>query len=192
MMNGTPLIIRLYVCVCVTRMLRSGVYITCLGMYLYNFRSLYNKAIPCSFHAGGSLVVAEELDQSNASHAISHKRTMSQETLAGVYKRPNSLLGHPLIQVTWRCSNYCEKLSFQLASTFALFAQVLVWVVMSLLPLVAGGRSRFQAESEAAVGFAGAGVEEPPLEAFPNIEEELEEGSDSPWHGLFGESDVWE
>lgn len=64
--------------------------------------------------------------------------------------------------------------------------------MMSLLPLVAGGRSRFQAESEAAVGFAGAGVEELSLEAFPNIEEELEEGSDSPWHGLFGESDVWE
>lgn len=73
---------------------------------------LYNKAIPCSFHAGGSLVVAEDLDQSNASHAISHKRTMSQETLAGVYKRANSLLGHPLIQVTLRCSNYCENCPF--------------------------------------------------------------------------------
>ncbi|XP_056322094.1 artemin isoform X1 [Danio aesculapii] len=63
--------------------------------------------------------------------------------------------------------------------------QVLVWVVMSLLPLVAGGRSRFRAESEAAVGFGAAGVEDPPLEAFPDVEEELEEGSDSPWHGLF-------
>ncbi|RXN25864.1 hypothetical protein ROHU_021211 [Labeo rohita] len=59
--------------------------------------------------------------------------------------------------------------------------QVLVWVVMSLLPLVAGDRSRFRAESEAAVGFAG--MEELPLEAFPDAEEEFEEGSDSPWHG---------
>lgn len=67
---------------------------------------------------------------------------------------------------------------------------MLVWVGMSLLPLVAGGRSRFQAESEAAVGFAG--LEELPLEAFPDAEEELEEGSDSPWHSLFGELDVWE
>ncbi|XP_016417322.1 artemin-like [Sinocyclocheilus rhinocerous] len=107
---------------------------------------------------GGSLVVAEESDQSNACHAISHRCTLSQETLAGVYKWANSLLGHPLIQV-------------------------LVWVVMALLPLVAGGRSRFRAESEAAVGFAG--MQELPLEVFPDAEEELEEGSDSPWHGLF-------
>lgn len=135
-------------------------------------------------------MVAEESDQSNACHAISHRCTMSQETLAGVNKWANSLLGHPLIQVPRRCSNYFEKLSFHFPSTFALFAQVLVWVVMSLLPLVAGGRSRFRAESEAAVGFAG--MEELPLEAFPDAEEEFEEGSDSPWHGLFGELDVWE
>lgn len=159
-------------------------------MYMYNCRLLYNKVIPCSFHAGGSLVVAEESDQSNACHAISHRCTMSQETLAGVNKWANSLLGHPLIQVPRRCSNYFEKLSFHFPSTFALFAQVLVWVVMSLLPLVAGGRSHFRAESEAAVGFAG--MEELPLEAFPDAEEEFEEGSDSPWHGLFGELDVWE
>ncbi len=152
------------------------------GMYMYKCRLLYNKFIPCSFHAGGCLVVAEESDQSNACHAISHC-TMSQETLAGVYKWTNSLLGHPLIQVPSRCSNYLENLSFHFPSTFALFAQVLVWVVMSLLPLVAGGRSRFRAESEAAVGFAG--MEELPLEAFPDAEEDLEEGSDTPWHGLF-------
>lgn len=66
---------------------------------------------------------------------------------------------------------------------------MLVWVVMSLLPLVAGSRSRFQTESEAVVGFAG--MVELPLEAFPDTEEELEEDSDSPWHGLFGELDVW-
>ncbi|KAI2667434.1 Artemin [Labeo rohita] len=87
--------------------------------------SLYNNN-----EHGGSLVVAEESDQSNACHAISHRYIMSQETLA-----------------------------------------------------VAGDRSRFRAESEAAVGFAG--MEELPLEAFPDAEEEFEEGSDSPWHGLF-------
>nr|XP_055059842.1 artemin-like [Misgurnus anguillicaudatus] len=63
--------------------------------------------------------------------------------------------------------------------------QVFVWVVMSLLPLVAGGRSGFRAESEVAVGFVGAGVEEPPLETLPDTEEDIEGGSDSPWHGLF-------
>ncbi|XP_059418801.1 glial cell line-derived neurotrophic factor-like isoform X1 [Carassius carassius] len=68
--------------------------------------------------------------------------------------------------------------------------QVLVWVVMSLLSLVAGSRSRFQAEYEAAVGFAG--MVELPLEAFPDTEEELEEDSDSPWHGLFEPSVLFE
>ncbi|XP_057189536.1 glial cell line-derived neurotrophic factor [Triplophysa rosa] len=63
--------------------------------------------------------------------------------------------------------------------------QVLVWVVMSLLPLVAGGRSGFRTESEVAVGFIGTGVEEPPLETLPDIEEDIDEGSDSPWQGLF-------
>ncbi|XP_051554316.1 glial cell line-derived neurotrophic factor-like [Myxocyprinus asiaticus] len=63
--------------------------------------------------------------------------------------------------------------------------QVCVWVVMSLLPLVAGGRSGFRAESETAVGLLSAGMEEPPLETLPDIEEEIEEGSDSPWHDLF-------
>ncbi|XP_051985335.1 artemin-like [Xyrauchen texanus] len=63
--------------------------------------------------------------------------------------------------------------------------QVFVWVVISLLPLVAGGRSGFQAESEAAVGLLSAGVEEPPLETLPDIEDEIKEDSDSPWHDLF-------
>ncbi|XP_051556459.1 artemin-like [Myxocyprinus asiaticus] len=63
--------------------------------------------------------------------------------------------------------------------------QVFVWVVMSLLPLVARGRSGFRAESEAAVGLLSGGAEEPPLEALPDIEEKIEEGSDSPWHDLF-------
>lgn len=66
--------------------------------------------------------------------------------------------------------------------------QVLVWVVMSLLPLVAGGRSGFRTESEVAVAFIGAGVEEPPIETLPDIEEDIDEGSDSPWQGLFGKS----
>ncbi|XP_051990461.1 artemin-like [Xyrauchen texanus] len=66
--------------------------------------------------------------------------------------------------------------------------QVFVWVVMSLLPLVARGRSGFRAESEAAVGLLGTGVVEPPLEALPDIEEKIEEGSDSTWHDLFESS----
>ncbi|KAA0719036.1 Artemin Precursor [Triplophysa tibetana] len=63
--------------------------------------------------------------------------------------------------------------------------QVLLWVVMSLLPLVAGGRSGFRTESEVEVAFIGAGVEEPPIETLPDIEEDIDEGSDSPWQGLF-------
>lgn len=81
-------------------------------------------------------------------------------------------------------------LAFNYPSISALFVQVLIWVVMSLLPLVAGGRSGFRAESEIAVGFVGAGVEEPPLETLPDVEEDIDEGSDSPWHGLFGKC-VW-
>ncbi|TRY85250.1 hypothetical protein DNTS_003556 [Danionella cerebrum] len=61
--------------------------------------------------------------------------------------------------------------------------QVLVWVVMSLLPLVAGGRSRQAVES--VVEFASVGEDEPPLEAFPDLEEDLGDNGESPWHGFF-------
>nr|XP_005163400.2 artemin-like isoform X1 [Danio rerio] len=143
-MNGTALIVRLYACVCVTRMLLSPVYITYLGMNMHNHRSLYNKAIPCSLMQ------------------------------VGVWWWPSSRIG-AMPSMPSVTSEPCQRRRWQ----------VLVWVLMSLLPLVAGGRSRFRVESEAAVGFGAAGVDDPPLEAFPDVEEELEEGSDSPWHGLF-------
>ncbi len=152
MMNGTPLNIHLYVCLCVTRMSLSRVYMVCTCTNVGC--CIINSFLVLSMQVGVWWWLRSQIRAMPAMPS-SVRCTMSQETLAGVYKWTNSLLGHPLIQVPSRCSNYLENLSFHFPSTFALFAQVLVWVVMSLLPLVAGGRSRFRAESEAAVGFAG-------------------------------------
>ncbi|XP_073789136.1 uncharacterized protein artnb [Danio rerio] len=101
------------------------------------------------------------------------KLSISERTV-GVWWWPSSRIG-AMPSMPSVTSEPCQRRRWQ----------VLVWVLMSLLPLVAGGRSRFRVESEAAVGFGAAGVDDPPLEAFPDVEEELEEGSDSPWHGLF-------
>ncbi|XP_055738848.1 artemin-like [Salvelinus fontinalis] len=67
--------------------------------------------------------------------------------------------------------------------------KVLLWVVVSLLPLVEGARmgAGLEADSVQAVGLVGGMGERQLPDTLPEVDEEQEEKSDpySPWHGLY-------
>ncbi|XP_029582015.1 artemin-like [Salmo trutta] len=67
--------------------------------------------------------------------------------------------------------------------------KVLLWVVVSLLPLVEGARmgAGLEPDSVQAVGLVGGMGERQLPDTLPEVDEEQEEKSDpySPWHGLY-------
>ena len=69
-----------------------------------------------------------------------------------------------------------------------LFPQMVLWVLVSLLPLVVGERPWFREDSEDAVGLVSAVLDEQPFETLPQEEDEMGDGDGhSPWQSLFGE-----
>ncbi|XP_030629445.1 uncharacterized protein artnb [Chanos chanos] len=73
--------------------------------------------------------------------------------------------------------------------------KVVLWVVVSLLPLVTGDRNVLRADPQADVDLDGVLVDKQHLiETLAKVEDELEERSDShsPWHNLFEPSVVVE
>lgn len=68
-----------------------------------------------------------------------------------------------------------------------LFKQMVVWVLVSLLPLVVGERPGFRKDPVDAVGLVTTMLDEQPFDALPEEEEEMGDGdSHSPWHNIFG------
>lgn len=68
-----------------------------------------------------------------------------------------------------------------------LFMQMVVWVLVSLLPLVVGERPGFREDPVDAVGLVTTMLDEQPFDALPEEDEEMGDGdSHSPWHNVFG------
>ncbi|XP_017578119.2 artemin [Pygocentrus nattereri] len=64
--------------------------------------------------------------------------------------------------------------------------KMVLWVLVSLLPLVVGERPGFREGPEGAVGLVSATLDEQPLDNLPQEEEEMGDGdSHSPWQSLF-------
>ncbi|KAF4076295.1 hypothetical protein AMELA_G00212750 [Ameiurus melas] len=64
--------------------------------------------------------------------------------------------------------------------------KMVVWVLVSLLPLVVGDRPGFGEDPVDAVGLVTAMLDEQPFDALPEEDEEMGDGDGySPWHNVF-------
>lgn len=64
---------------------------------------------------------------------------------------------------------------------------MVVWVLVSLLPLVVGDRPGFGEDPVDAVGLVTTMLDEQPFDALPEEDEEMGDGDGySPWHNVFG------
>lgn len=70
--------------------------------------------------------------------------------------------------------------------------QMVVWVLVSLLPLVVGDRHGFGEDPVDAVGLVTTTLDEQPFDALLEEDEEMGDGDGhSPWQSNFGEFGFW-
>ncbi|KAG9278846.1 artemin-like [Astyanax mexicanus] len=64
--------------------------------------------------------------------------------------------------------------------------KMVVWVLVSLLPLVVGDRPGFRVDSEDPVGLVSVMLDEQPFDTLPQEEEEMGDGENHfPWQSIF-------